>query len=118
MNKEKEIYKEPKYKRLYRAVGCEEFYSIMKTNRFSFHPKGVDVKYFGLDFKETLDFADELMNIDLVAVVEVIVLEEILNKIGDFIDVDPFLFKTGTIEIQSEHLDEFNSAIYSIIHRF
>ena len=103
---------------LYRAVSAEEFYSIMKIHRFTFHPKGVDVKYFGVDFEETLAFANEIINIDLVAVIEVSVARAVLNRVGDFIHVDPFLFKSGTVEIHAEQLDEFNNAIKYIAQRY
>lgn len=54
---------------------------------------------------------------DIAAILEVKVQKAILDKIGDFTNVDTTLFKNGTVEIQSEHLEEFNSSIVEIIHR-
>jgi len=103
---------------LYRAVGAEEYYSIMSTMQFSIHPRCLPVKYFGLDYNETLDFANMVINIDLVAVLEVMVEKDILDRIGDFTNVDVFLFRKGTVEIQPEYLDEFNKSVISVTHRF
>ena len=103
--------------RLFRAVGVEEFYLIMTTNCFACHPNGVSVKYFGVDFEETLNFADKAINIELVAVVEVGVLRDVVMNIADFTHVDRFLFKSGTVEIPAANLSEFNSAIRYIIHK-
>ena len=103
---------------LYRAIGADEFYSVMSTKRFALHPKRVPVKYFGLNFEETLAFANMVINIDIVAVLEIHVDKNILDRVGDFTQVDVFLFKKGTVEIQPENMDEFNESIRTVIHRF
>jgi hypothetical protein len=103
---------------LYRAVGENEFYSVMQTGYFSVLEKGAHVKYFGLNFDETLAFANMIINIEVVAIFEVTVITEVLKKIGDFTNVDIFLFKSGTVEIPAEKLVEFNNAIQEIIHRY
>ena len=103
---------------LYRAVSAAEFYSIMQSKQFSVLPTASNVKYFGLDFGETLNFAEKIGVLDIVAVVEVSVLRLTLEQIGDYTHVDPFLFKKGTVIIQQEHLNEFNAAIKSIRHRY
>ena len=59
---------------LFRAVGIEEYYSIMRTKKFACHPEGSEIKYFGIDFEETLAFANEIINIEVIAVIEVSVL--------------------------------------------
>ena len=104
---------------LYRAVGVDEFYSIMQTGHFSLNPdNAVNVKYFGVDYEETLAFASKIQFMDIVAVVEVGVLRDILLRIGDFTQVDTFLFKKGTVIIQAENLDEFNGAIKYIVQKY
>ncbi|MCL2099656.1 MAG: hypothetical protein FWH24_04385 [Oscillospiraceae bacterium] len=103
---------------LFRAVGADEFKSIIQTKKFSFLPKGVDVKYFGVNLSETLDFANEIMNIALVAVIEVVMIDSVIERIGDFTNVDPYIFKSGTVEIHSEYLDEFNNNIVRVNHIF
>jgi len=50
-------------------------------------------------------------------VLEIRVRKDILEKIGDFTNVDVTLFRSGTVEIQPEHLEEFNTAIVEIVHR-
>jgi len=98
-------------------MGEAEFESVMLTKTFTLIKGKAEVKYFGLDFDETLSFADKAFNLDLVCVLEVCVKKIVLDKIGDFTHVDPFLFKCGTVEIQPEDLEEFNRAITKIIHR-
>ena len=77
-----------------------------------------EVKYFGIDFEETLAFANEMINIEIIAVIEVNVSYNTLKRIGDFTYVDPFLFKKGAVEVHHKNLDEFNSAIKYIKHKF
>ena len=103
--------------KLYRAMGASEFEEVMITKQFSLLKNKAEVKYFGFDFEETLQFANKAFNVDLVAVVEVSISETILDEIGDFTQVDPYLFKCGTVEIQPQRLDEFNRAIINIIHK-
>ena len=100
---------------LYRAVGLEEYYSIIRKKKFSCHPAGAEVKYFGLDRDETVKFANMIININVVAVFEVTIPSATLEQIGDFTEVDTFLFKRGTVEIHKTDLDIFNDAIGSII---
>jgi hypothetical protein len=97
---------------LYRAVGDREFYSTMQTGRFSCLPGGVGVKYFGLDFADTLGFADKIVNRNTVAVLEIEAIREVVQRIGDFVCVDPFLFKHGTVEIWESDLVAFTMLLY------
>jgi len=101
---------------IYRAVGEHELNSIIRTQRFSFWARSAEVKYFGLDFDETSEFARKAYY-DYVAVIEIKISKEILNRVGDFTCVDAFLFRHGTVEIQPEDLDEFNDSILEIIHK-
>ena len=100
--------------RLYRAVGAEELVSIMETRQFALVPGGVEVKYFGLDFKDTLEFANDSLNNYVAAIVEVEIQKSVLDKIGDFTNVDTIFFKNGTVEIQRSNLFQFNNAIIDI----
>ena len=97
---------------LYRAVSSDELYSIMQLNQFTLSPMSTgNVKYFGVDFSETVAFANISNLIDLVAVFEVGILLETLLTIGDFTHVDTFIFNKGTVIIQEENLNDFNKAI-------
>ena len=102
---------------LYRAVGVDEFSSIIRTKQFTVLENGLHIKCFGMDLAETLDFANKDFNVDVVAVFEVTISEDILNRIGDFTHVDPYIFKSGTVEIRVENLDEFNREMLSVIHK-
>ena len=102
---------------LYRAVGDREFYEIMKISCFSCLPGGVDVKYFGRDFHDTLKFANKIINKNVVAIIEAEVFIDVVEEIGDFVHVDPFIFTHGTVEIWERDLLIFNSSIVSIKHK-
>ena len=99
---------------LFRAVGEVELRDVLWKNAFSLLDNGSHVKYFGLDFDDTLKFANLIFNIDVVAILEVRISTNIVMKIGDFTHVDSFIFRNGTVEIHREHMDEFNKSIISI----
>ena len=104
--------------RLFRAVSADEFYSIMESKKFSLPPdKSTNVKYFGIDFDETVAFANKIQFIDIVAVVEVGISHDVLLQIGDFTHVDIYLFKKGTVIIQAEYLSDFNNNIKYLKHK-
>jgi len=105
-----------KITKLYRAVGYNEFSKIINTSTFSLRPNGLEAKYFGMDFDETLDFSNKVFNIHVVAIVEVMIEEQIINEIGDFTMVDTTVFKSGTVEIDKINLDKFNDSIIEIKH--
>ena len=104
--------------RLFRAVCADEFYSIMESKQFALPPNmTTHVKYYGVDYNETVAFANLIQFIDIVAVVEVGVPLSTLLQIGDFTHVDTFLFKSGTVIIHSENLADFNKSIQYIEHK-
>ena len=105
-----------KYVYIYRAVCLNEYLSIIDISKFTLHLRKTSVKYFGLNFDETLLFANKAFNLDIVAIFEVKLKEKDLNQVGDFTKTDPFLFRTGTVEIQEENLDQFNEYIIKINH--
>ena len=109
-----EIINSGEFTFLYRAVGLEEYYSVIQTNIFTCHPSGAEVKYFGLDSRETEKFANLIINIDVVAVFEILISNTTLNQIGDFTNVDQFLFTKGTVMIHKADLSNFNKTIISI----
>src|SRR3989339_2078271 len=101
---------------LYRAVGVEEFESIMASKAFSTINKAMQAKQFGLNFENTLKFANNYS--DLVAIIEAKIPKSVLDKIADITHIDSFIFKEGTVSIQPKVLEEFNKAIQKIIHKF
>jgi len=103
---------------LYRAVGIEEFASIIEFSKFTIPDGGVGVKYFGLDFEETLVFANDNFNNGIIAIFEATIEKSILEEIGDFTHVDRFIFKSGTAIISVENLETFNNSIQDLIHKY
>ena len=101
---------------LYRAVGVEEYSSIIRTRQFTVLEHGLQVKHFGLNYDETLCFANKDINIEIVAIFEIEVIMETLRKIGVFTHVDPYIFRSGTVDIRADCLNEFNNAILKIFH--
>ena len=73
-------------------------------------------KQFGLSFEETLEFAEKYS--DIRAIIEVKVPKDMLDELADFTQVDSFIFKSGTITIQADKLDEFNNIIKEITHKY
>lgn len=55
---------------------------------------------------------------DIGAVIEVKLPTKVLNKLGDFIQIDRFIFKNGTVTIEADKLGEFNKAIQEITHKY
>ena len=101
---------------LFRAVGFAEYSSILETRAFSLRPNGLESKYFGFDFDETLDFANKVFNVHVVAIIEATVAREVLYQVGDFTKVDSSVFRRGTVEVHKEHLDKLNDAVIDIKH--
>jgi len=101
---------------LFRAVGNAEFAKILSTKKFSLRPNGLEAKYFGMNFNETLDFVNKVFNVHVVAIVEVIADRQTVEAIGDFTMVDTTVFKSGTVEIAKVDLDRFNNSIIEIKH--
>jgi hypothetical protein len=102
---------------LYRAVGTAEYYSIMDTNKFETCIGMTEVKYFALNLKEIIVYADKSYITDVVAIFEIVVKRTTIERIGDFTHVDPSIFKSGTVIIHEADIDEFNQAIISIYLR-
>ena len=103
---------------IYRAVGFTEFNGIMDTGHFSLRPNGLESKHFGLDFEETLVFANKVFNVHVVAIIEAVVVKSVLDSVGDYTKVDISVFKSGTVGIHKEHLSVFNNAVLDVRHKY
>lgn len=101
---------------LYRSVGAEEYLDIQKTGMFNLFKNTLEAKQFGLNAAETLKFAN--WDRSSVAVIGVQIQTEILNKIGNFTQVDVGIFKSGNVTIDRSSLDIFNKAIISIFEKY
>ena len=102
--------------KLYRAVGFGEYALLADGEKFQILRGGVAAKYFGKSFEDTLNFANKPINNGMVAIFEVAVNENVLLDVGDFAQVDKFIFRSGTVEIPEERLDEFNEAVQYVRH--
>lgn len=97
---------------LYRGVGADEYRDIMGTGGFRPNPNGGSFetgKQFGYDLDEVLEFSN--FATDISGVVKIEVPTSTLNNIGDLTHVDSFIFRSGTVTIPTNKLDEFNSCI-------
>jgi len=100
---------------IYRAVGVEEYYSIIDNHKFICDPQMSEVKYFAFDFEETLLYANKAYNSDVVAIFQTRLKKCDLNRLGDFTHVDPSIFKSGTVIVQLDKLDLFNACVIETI---
>ena len=88
---------------------------LLQTPKFfSSGRRSSEVKYFAFDFEEALIYASKAYNRDVVAIFQVRIKRADLQKVGDFTDVDPNIFKKGTVVIQPDKLSQFNSYIIDI----
>ncbi|WP_275444447.1 RHS repeat-associated core domain-containing protein [Delftia tsuruhatensis] len=103
---------------LYRAVGPEEFNSIMKTKQFSFPPNGSEMKQFGFQFDEVLKFSN--FQSDYAAIIRVDIPTNILGNFNiTHGQIDPFIFRSGVLTIQGiDDLNKLNQSLRSINHAY
>jgi hypothetical protein len=101
---------------IYRAVGPNEYADIVATNRFRASGRGsLDAKQFGISLIETKLFSSSAFNrAKDMHVVAAKIRRSDLNRLADFTRVDEFMFKGGTVTIQPENLDDFNSSLLGI----
>lgn len=97
---------------IFRAVSKAELKDIQKTGQFRSTLGSLEAKQFGLSQKETQAF--QSMYSDLAATTKTTIDTKTLDKVGDLTPVDSFNFKTGTVTIQKENLEQFNKAIKAI----
>jgi len=102
---------------LYRAVSPDEYYDLMNTNVISTIEQGMDAKQFGLNFDETLAYADKFS--DYAAIVEIKVPKSTVDVLNDVAaNIDTTIFKKGVVTIQPDDFAEFNKSIIDIIHAY
>nr|WP_236671932.1 pre-toxin TG domain-containing protein [Enterococcus sp. BWB1-3] len=106
-------------KAIYRGVGADEYYDIMETGQFRPNPNGqsLEAKQFGNNYDEVLDFSDKTMNKDISAIVEVKIPQSTYDNLNP-IQLDPGIFKSGTVTVEPGMLDDFNKSIIEINHKF
>ena len=108
-----------KTKDIYRAVSSEEYDDIFSIKGFRARQDGksFQAKEFGNNFEETLEFANQSINSDKVAIIKVTIPGEIYNQLNHM-NLDSAIFKSGTPVVEPEMLDKFNKSIINIEHVF
>ena len=102
---------------IYRAVSPEELDDIFLMEGFRERPDGRSflAKEFGNSFEETLEFANQSINIDKAAIVRVTIPEEIYNRLHHM-NLDRKIFRSGTPVVEPDMLEMFNKSIILIEH--
>ncbi|MBR5579479.1 MAG: hypothetical protein IKW28_10860, partial [Lachnospiraceae bacterium] len=93
------------------------YYDVMDTGSFRGVPGTLAAKEFGNNFDETLRWAGHKINTDKVAIIKVTIPENIYNKLNHM-ELDLHEFPSGTVTVEPEMLDIFNSSIINIEHAF
>ena len=101
---------------IYRTVDVEEYEDIMSIHKFrGIEGKTLAAKEFGNDFNETLEFANNSINKDKVAIIKVTIPQNIYEQLHHM-NLDAFIFKSGTPVVEPDMLDSFNKSIIKIEH--
>lgn len=99
---------------IFRAVSDGELEDIASFGGFRAAPGGasLSVKQFANDLAELQKFSKHFP--DLTRTVKVQIPKDVLEQFADRTPVDPMIFKSGTVTIPENMLDDFNAAIRSI----
>jgi RHS repeat-associated protein len=103
---------------LYRAVGPEEFYSLINGGRFAFGPNGTTMKQFGFKLDETLKYAN--WSTDYAAIIRADIPRSALKDLSvSFGQIDAYIFRNGVVTVEGQRaLDALNRAVISIKHAY
>jgi filamentous hemagglutinin len=102
---------------LYRAVSPEEYSSIMNSGQFSFGPAGSEMKQFGFNLNEVLNYAN--FQPDYAAIVSAQVPTRLLGNFNVSNAIDPFIFKNGVLTVNGQSgLNLFNSIVKNVGHAY
>ena len=77
--------------------------------------KTLAAKEFGNDFNETLEFANNSINKDKVTIIKVTIPQNIYEQLHHM-NLDAFIFKSGTPVVEPDMSDSFNKSIIKIEH--
>jgi filamentous hemagglutinin len=102
---------------LYRAVSPEEYHSIMSTGQFSFAPGAGEMKQFGFNLNEVMNYANTAPN--YAAIVQAEIPTSLLGTFGVSNSIDPFIFRSGVLTVEKEQqLNLFNSVVKNVSHAY
>jgi len=100
-------------KTLFRAMSAAEYTLLMDSGRFSFAEGGCEMKQFGLDLQETLDFAR--FQPDYAMIIRVKVPARSVKRFHVSDRIDPFIFRHGVLTVDGlEKLGLFNAVVRQI----
>ncbi|WHI53284.1 pre-toxin TG domain-containing protein [Microbulbifer sp. MLAF003] len=87
---------------LYRAVGPDEYHSLITMRgKFEFGPNGSEMKQFGMSFDEVLKYANT--NPEYAAILRVTVQKNSLKQFHfSKGKIDPFIFKGGVVTVNGQ----------------
>ncbi|AEV68704.1 transglutaminase-like domain-containing protein [Acetivibrio clariflavus] len=103
------------YVDLYRAVGPDEFYDIINTNRFNVVEHAYSGKQFGFSFDEILELTDSLP--ESAAIFKARIPKDVFVKL-DFTPLDTFTLKSGSLTVPGDLLEIFNNNLIDLQHVF
>ena len=102
---------------VFRAVSQLEYASIINTQRFSLLLGGIEIKQFGFDLTETLNFAT--FQPDYAFVIQADIPDGALARFHVSKNIDPFIFRSGVLSvIRQPGIDLFNSLVTKIARAY
>ncbi|WP_321818800.1 MULTISPECIES: DUF637 domain-containing protein, partial [unclassified Paraburkholderia] len=102
---------------IYRAMGPEEFSSVMSSGQFSFVLGNNEMKQFGFNLNEVLTYAN--FESDYAAIVSADIPTSVLGNFSFSNTIDPFIFKSGVLSVERKPaLSLLNSVVTNIKHAY
>jgi hypothetical protein len=102
---------------LYRAVSPEEYSSVMNSGQFSFGPAGSEMKQFGFNMNEVLNYSNFAS--DYAAIVRAEIPTSLLGNFNVSNSIDPFIFRSGVLTINGQSgLNFLNSVVTNLGHAY
>jgi len=102
---------------VFRAVSQLEYSSIIATGQFSLLPGGNEMKQFGFNLTETLNFAT--FQPDYAFVIRAEIPDSALARFHVSKIIDPFIFRSGVLTvIRQPGLVLFNSLVTNITRAY
>lgn len=95
----------------------EEYSSVMNSGQFSFGPAGSEMKQFGFNMNEVLNYSNFAS--DYAAIVRAEIPTSLLGNFNVSNSIDPFIFRSGVLTINGQSgLNFFNSVVTNLGHAY
>lgn len=89
----------------------------MNSGQFSLGPAGSEMKQFGFNLNEVLNYAN--FQPDYAAIVSADVPTSLLGNFNVSNAIDPFIFKNGVLTVNGQSgLNLFNSIVKNVVHAY